>query len=294
MHSKVDLSIIIVNYNTRKFILQCLESIEKCGKKETEVIVVDNASRDRSPDLIADNFPHVALIRNQRNVGFARANNQASRVSRGRYLYFLNPDTILRDGALEKPLEYMDKRKEVGLAGTRLLNPDGTVQPSVGTRYPGGKHAKEELSGLNGDIAWVLGASMITRRRLFMELGGFDEKFFLYGEEQDLCLRIRKAGSIIGYVPEAVVIHWGGVSEKDTTSADLWKKKLVAEITFYRNHYKDETIRRIRRDNLLQALWRMATLSIAIPLSGNREKQIQKLEKYRTIWRTFRDLELER
>ncbi|MBE9593323.1 MAG: glycosyltransferase family 2 protein [Proteobacteria bacterium] len=285
-----ELSIIIVNYNTADTLYRCLNSIASQKDIKPEVIVVDNASQDNSHDIIKENFLWVKLITNKHNLGFARANNQALKSCKAKYVYFLNPDTELRQGALRAIIEFMESHPEVGLAGTRIINPDGSPQSSVEKRYPGEKHAKQDLKGLGGGgIAWVLGASMIVRRGIVEDLGGFDESFFLYGEEQDLCLRVRKAGSTIGYVPDSVVIHLGGQSERNTLPVDIWKKKFDAEFLFYRKHYSKQAIRAIRRANLIQALWRIFTLNLTLPFCKNKEVSQEKLDKYRLMFTTFRE-----
>jgi hypothetical protein len=128
---------------------------------------------------------------------------------------------------------------------------------------------------------------MIARARLIEDLGGFDERFALYGEEQDLCLRIRKAGWAIGHIPDAVVIHWGGQSERNNLPAEIWKKKFEAELVFYKKHYTKRTIRAINRANLAQALWRLVTLTLSLPFSTDRESSLKKLEKYRLVLKIF-------
>ena len=282
-----DLSVIIVNYNTADFLKRCLNSLASQGNINFQVIVVDNASHDISQDVVRNEFPRVKLIPNERNLGFARGNNQALRFCKSKYVYFLNPDTEVEQGAFSAMMQFMDSHPRVGLAGTRIVNPDGSPQPSVETRYPGQKHAKQELRGLERGIAWVLGASMIARLRLLVELGGFDERFALYGEEQDLCLRIRKAGWAIGYIPDAVVVHWGGQSERNNLPAEIWKKKFEAELVFYEKHYTERTNRSIRRANLIQALWRVVTLRLALPFTTDREDSLKKLHKYRLVIKTF-------
>ena len=279
---------IIVNYNTADLLSACIRSIQNQSEEQVEVITVDNASQDHSLNLLQNTFPDVKLIANKSNLGFARANNQAVKVSTGDYLYFLNPDTEIRSGAFRTMMEFMDSHPEVGLAGTRIIYPDGSLQSSFERRYPGQRHAKRELRGLKGEIAWVLGASMVTRRRLFEAVEGFDEDFFLYGDDLDLCLRIRKRGWTIGYIPDAVVVHWGGGSERGTVPIEVWKKKLDAESVFYRKHYSKRAIRAIRTENLMQAWWRILTLSISVPFMKNKEESYEKLEKYKLVFGTFR------
>lgn len=284
---KCDLSVIIVNYNTSDFLVRCLESIASQPDVFPEIIVVDNASQDDSVEMVRNSFPWVTLIANENNLGFAKANNQALEICKGQYVYFLNPDTEVRQGSFVAMVEFMDSHPSMGLAGTRIVNPDGSLQSSVETRYPGERHAKQDLRGLKGDIAWVLGASMIGRRSIVQALGGFDEDFFLYGEDQDLCLRLRKAGWTIGYIANAVVVHWEGQSERNNLPADVWKKKIRAEIAFYRKHYSKKAIRAIRRENLIQALWRLMTLRITLPLSKDRKSALNKLGKYEVVLEGF-------
>ncbi len=279
----MDLSIIIVSYNTSDLIGTCLNSVIEPDDLVKEVFVVDNASSDDSASYIKKNFPFVNLTVNPENKGFATANNQVSSLCAGRYIFFLNPDTRVMPGAFKKALSFMDARPHIGLAGTKLINPDGSLHESVSYRYPGQKHTTGELSGLQGPIACVQGSSMIARTDIIRKVGGFDEDFFLYGEDEDLCLRTRKLGYEIGYIEEAVVMHLGGQSERQTPSSEVWKKKTKAEFLFYRKHYLPETIKRIRRAHLLKARWRIATLKLTTPFSINKDKAKEKMIKYRVI-----------
>ncbi|MFH1756988.1 MAG: glycosyltransferase, partial [Pseudomonadota bacterium] len=167
---------------------------------------------------------------------------------------------------------------------SKVIYPDGFLQESVSYRYPGQRYATHELSGLKGSIACVLGASMIARAEIVRQEGGFDEGFFLYGEDQDLCLRIRKAGYEIGYCEDAVVVHLGGQSERKSTSAELWKKKTQAEYLFYQKHYLRPTIERLRRAEIIKACWRITTLKLSLPFLRNKKKAHEKLIKYRVIY----------
>ena len=287
-----DLTVIIVNHNTADMLVRCLDSIRSQSGHSPEVILVDNASHDDSLKVAEGFLPWLNVIVNKRNLGFARANNQALKISRGRYIYFLNPDTQLKEGAFDAMIQFMESNPEVGLAGTRIVNPDGSHQSSVERRYPGERHARGELSGLKGDIAWVSGASVIARRSVMREVMGFDERFFLYGEDLDLCLAVRNAGWTIGYIPGALVVHWGGVSERDTLPVDVWKKKFDAEFFFYQKHYSERTIKAIRRANIIQALWRIFTLTLTLPFCRNKEVPQGKLDKYRLMFTTFREREI--
>jgi N-acetylglucosaminyl-diphospho-decaprenol L-rhamnosyltransferase len=286
----LEVSIIIVNYNTADLIGACLESLGPDAAVSREVFVVDNASTDGSAEMIRNRYPQVHLIINSENKGFAAANNQVLPLCRGRYLYYLNPDAVLTgSGVLEVGIRFMDAHPRIGLAGTRLMNPDGSLQESVSRKYPGQKFAASEMEGLKGAIACVMGASMFARTDLIRRLGGFDEDFLLYGEDQDLCLRIRRAGYEIGYIENAAVIHHGGQSERQSIQADIWKKKTRAEYLFYRKHYLPETISQIRKADLRKARFRLVTLALTLPFSGGRRRAEGKGKrtKYQAICETL-------
>jgi len=285
-----DLSVIIVNYNTKDFLAECLNSVAAQSGIEFETFVVDNASRDNVGDMIRKDFPEVKFIQNEHNMGFGKANNQALRLCDSRYVYFLNPDTRVRPDAFRIMTEFMDSDAETGLAGTRIINPDGSSQPSVEKRYPGQRHSKEEQSAfrqMKGDIAWVSGASMVARQEAVASVKGFDEDFFLYAEETDLCLRIRKAGWAIGYIPEAVIVHWDGQSERNTAPAEVWKKKFRGELVFYKKHYSEKVVRKIRRASRIQAYWRIFTLKMTRPFFKDKEIRLRKMEKYKAALEIF-------
>ena len=279
-----NLSIIIVSYNTKDVIVDCLESILTANNITKKIFVIDNASTDGSSDFIKDNFPLVHLVANTENVGFAAANNQVLPQCKGKYIFFLNPDTEVVSDTFSEAISFMDANPSVGLAGTKIINPDGTLQWSVSYKYPGQRYTANELSDLPGKIACVLGASMIGRSELIKGIGGFDEDFFLYGEDQDLCLRIRKLGHEIGYIDSATVIHLGGQSEKDSLSSEVWKKKIHAEYILYRKHYLPKTIKRISRAHIIKAWWRILTLKLLFPFTRDKIKATDKLRKYEVIY----------
>jgi N-acetylglucosaminyl-diphospho-decaprenol L-rhamnosyltransferase len=280
----MDISIIIVSYNTANLTLDCLASLQTSDELKREIFVVDNASPDRSAELIIGRFPQVSVIANKQNIGFGAANNQALKKCRGRYIIFLNPDTTLNRDTLQRAVAFMDANERVGLAGAKILNPDGTLQESVSYKYPGEKFASEETIDLKGNIACVLGAFMIARKPLLEELHGFDEDFFLYGEDQDLAWRIREKGYSIGYIDDAEVIHWGGQSEMNTPPISVFAKKLKAEYLFYAKHYKPETIVRIKKAERLKAVFRLITLRLSLPFSPDKPIVQNKIDRYRLIY----------
>ncbi len=279
----MDLSIVIVSYNTRDLIGTCLDSILNTNGSEKEVIIVDNASTDGSAEAIRNNYPSIHLITNETNRGFAAANNQALKLSKGRYIFFLNPDTEYLPSTFQYMISFMDQNPHIGLAGVKMINPDGTPQESFSRHYPGQSETSTELLGLKGNLAWVLGAGMVARAELLKRTGGFNEDFFVYGEDQDLCLNIRKMGYEIGFLDFIVVVHLGAQSERRSTETEVWKKKILAEFIFYHKHYLPATITRIYRSYTLKANWRIFTLMALLPFSRNKQEVKAKLSKYRII-----------
>ncbi len=272
-----NISVVIVSYNTVHLLADCLESVLTSEGVSLEVFVVENASRDESAALVRERFPCVRLIVNAGNRGFAAANNQALRECAGRYIVLLNPDTTVEPESLRTLVAFMEAHPEVGLAGPRVLNPDGTRQDSVSFRYPGERYGAVDIGDLPGKIACVMGACQIIAADLLRSLGGFDEDFFLYGEDQDLCLRIRQHGKEIGVVNDAAIRHHGGQSERETLPEEVVRKKVRAEYLFYRKHYRPETIERIRRRQRTRARWQLF-LKRLLPASDRR-----KLAGYRVV-----------
>lgn len=279
----MDLSVVIVSYNTADLIGSCLASVEASKGGPPEIFVVDNASQDGSADVIRHRFPGVHLVANSANRGFAAANNQILDQCPGDFIFFLNPDTRVLPDTFEKAIAYMQKNPHIGLAGAKIINPDETPKESITYRYPGEKQTRGELPPLPGNIACVLGAGMIARRAMIERVGGFDEDFFLYGEDEDLCLRIRKNGGEIGYIEEAVVIHHGGQSERLTLTAEKYRKKIRAVYLFYSKHYQAGTIARIKRADRLKARWRLLTLRLTMPFLIDKVNAVEKQVRYRAI-----------
>jgi len=279
-----DVSVIVVSYNTADLLKKCLESVSAAQRVTYEVFVVDNASKDDSAEVVRKGFPSVRLIANENNRGFGAANNQALRQCTGRYIIFLNPDTTVEPDSFYNMVAFMDANPHVGLAGPKVLNPDGTRQDSVSYRYPGHRYGASDLGTLPGDIACVLGACLIASEKLLRELGGFDEDFFLYGEDQDLSLRVRKRGFEIGYIESAVIMHHGGQSERDTLQAEVVRKKIRAEFLFYRKHYCAETVRRLCKKHHRRAQWRMFIIRLQMLLMPDKTHILRKLASYQVIY----------
>ncbi len=287
--SPVEVSIIIVTYHSADVIRSCLDSIEADGTIQGEIFVVDNASTDGTAEIARKEYPSVHLIANTKNRGFSAANNQAIPLCRGRYLFFLNPDAKLGKNCLEEAVRYMDENPCVGLAGTKIVHPGGSLQETVSRRYPGEKYSTDEMAGLKGSIACVMGASMIARAQIVRAVGGFDEDYFLYGEDQELCLRIRQLGHEIGYIEQTVVTHIGGHSENASLPAAVWKRKTLAEYVFYHKHYRPDTIIKITREHRVKAWWRIFTINLFLPFTLDRARAQDKLVKYRSILQALKE-----
>ena len=231
----IDLSIIIVSYNTRDFLKRCLESVKKeltGGKVTGEIIVVDNGSKDGSQKVIqARSFAllGMTLIQNKENMGFGRANNLGAAKARGRYLLFLNSDTEVKFGVLAKMVGFMDGNPEVGISGCKLLNSDGTVQPQGGylprlttvavwalfiddIPLVGKLLPSYQMRSGSWRVGWVGGTAMAVRRQAWEQLGGFDEKIFMYGEDVESCYRANKIGWKVMINPAAEIVHTGKAS----------------------------------------------------------------------------------
>lgn len=247
MGKNIHLTITIVSWNTRELTHNCLKSLLTEKVKEiAEIHVVDNNSHDGSAEMIRQEFPEVRLFANKENVGFARANNQSWREARGRYWLLLNSDTIVKDGAVEKLIEFMDSHPKAGMASSKLLNPDKTIQycaqrePSVFTILLEFSRLHKLLPPkLRGDLLlstyfsynypqkmdWAWGTALIVRREAIEEGGALSENFFMYGEDMEWSLRLRKYGWEVWICPDSEIIHYGGQSTQQ--SWDNTKKQTV-------------------------------------------------------------------
>ena len=253
------ISVIIVNYNVRVFLENALLSIQKALRGiQGEIIVVDNASDDGSVEMVKQKYPDVNLVVNERNVGFAAANNIAIEKSRGKYLLILNPDTILQEDTINTMLDFLDRHSDAGLAGCKILNPDGTLQLACRRSFPTPWVAFTKITGLSTlfpkvpllgkynlayldpnktyEVDAVSGSFMFVRRSVIDAVGGLDEQFFMYGEDLDWCYRIKKAGWKIYYVHGTQVIHYKGESVR---RSDIDEVKLFYEAmrVFVRKHF---------------------------------------------------------
>lgn len=233
----MDLSIIIINYNVKEFLQNLLHSIEKATSNiSTEIIIVDNASDDGSVELIKQRFPSCKLISNNENLGFGKANNQALKIATGKYFLLINPDSIVSEDTFDKMIIFFEKNPWAGLAGCKILNPDGTLQLACRRSYPGPWTSFCKVTGLSNlfpgskifarynltyldenktyEVDAISGSFMMMKKEVYDKVGGFDEEFFMYGEDLDLCYRIKSAGYKVFYVHSTQVIHYKGESTK--------------------------------------------------------------------------------
>jgi len=225
--AKKELSIIIVSYNTKKELRVCLESIYKYVDVNFEIIVIDNASSDSSVEMIKNNFKDVILICNDKNLGFAKAVNQGFGKAKGDYYLLLNPDTEVKNGAVETLLDFTKTQSDFGVAGGKLINPDGTIQPSCynlptlrraisefwfGKKETFEKYFPETLKPV--EVEAVVGAVMLIPKESIEKVGLFDERYFLYFEDLDWCRRAKNLGLKIWYHPQVKFFHQHGASGK--------------------------------------------------------------------------------
>ena len=284
----MDVSVIIVTYNSAEHISACLQSVLAQKGVSFEIIVADNASQDDTLKELA-NY-HIRVIANRENVGFGRGNNAAFAVSAGRYLYLLNPDARLTaPNALAELCRRMDANPSWGMAGTRVQSSDGISESPPSPEYPAQRHTHRDFSKLPGKIAWISGASIIVRRELYEKLGGFDPGFFLYSEETDFCLRMRELGHEIGYVPNISVEHIGGASEDMRDLSELSARKLKGLLLFRQKHYPVEDCVFLAKRDLQRARLRMYWNGFLARWQRPQSKAWRKYQQYHGIWQASRD-----
>ena len=296
-------SILIVSYNTREMTLACISSAFEQTRSSFEIIVVDNASSDGSADAIENDFPSVRLIRSRTNLGFAKANNLAAQTANGEFLLLLNPDTVVLDRAVDHLIMFASERSEAGIWGGRTIFADGTLNPTSCWRFMSLWSLFAAASGLTtlwrasfflnpeGYGGWhrdcvrevdiVTGCLFLIRHDLWKRLQGFDENFFMYAEEADLCYRARKVGARPMMTPEATIIHYDGASER-LLSAKLIKL-LSGKVLFIKKHWP--RWKSIVGVLLLEALVLVRALGITASgaLTGSASRRLAAQE-WRQVW----------
>ncbi|MFL5734664.1 MAG: glycosyltransferase [Chloroflexia bacterium] len=254
-----DLSIVVLSWNVGELLARCLGSLPGAADgwwERTEVIVVDNASKDGSVEMVRGRFPWAWLIALSENVGFTRGNNTGIEAARGRYVLVLNPDTVAHERSIGALADYMEEYTDVGIAGPRLLNPDGSLQPSR-RRFPtfvaglvestpleqifpqagvlGRLYVRDRPDGETQEVDWLSGAALMCRAETLRQVGLFDSGYFMFSEEVDLCRRVSGAGWKVVYLPRAEVTHYGGQS----TGQDVPARQIhfnTSKARYYRLH----------------------------------------------------------
>jgi GT2 family glycosyltransferase len=259
------ISIIIVSWNVRDLLRACLASLP-LGGPDVEVIVIDSASADGTPAMVAAEFPAVRLVASDQNLGYAGGNNLGLGHARGRYLFVLNPDTELRPGALDALRAYLDAHPRVGAAGPQVLRPDGTPQPTrrrfptLGLAFfestwlqrlaPRGwlrRYYAEDLpDGQAVAVDWVVGAALFVRRAAYEQVGGLDEDFFMYSEELDWQRRFRAAGWEVHHVPAASVVHYEAGSSAQVPAATHIRFN-TSKVRYFRKYHGPAAAEALRR-----------------------------------------------
>ncbi len=288
----MDVSILIVNYNTRQLTLDCLRSVYASETEFTyEVIVIDNDSKDDSVQAIRQEFPLVRLIENTENTGFAKANNQGMEAAQGRYVLLLNSDTVIQRDTLQTMVAFMDRNPIMGASGCKIILPDGSLDkackrgfptPSASFYYAFGlsklfpnepRFNQYQLGYLDPDqeypVDCLVGAFMLVRRETIEQVGGLDETFFMYGEDIDWCYRIKQAGWGIHYYPRTTIVHYKGGSARRRPFKIIYEFHR-AMILFHRKHYR-------KKYNILVngAVYAGVGLKMLLALLTNRLKPIR-------------------
>lgn len=258
-----DVSVIVVSLDTREYLARCLDAIPRAAHGiSAETIVVDNGSTDGTQQMVTDRFPGARLIRNARNVGFGAGNNVGARVATGRAILVLNSDCELEPGALTLMVRELDRDPAIGAVLCRLVNADGSLQPSVHARLPSVawlvgdvvflsslRHRLYRTAalhrwllrgairrhGISHDVAWGGGACLLIRRDVWDTVGGFDERFFMYWEDADLCKRISEAGYRLRYLADAVAVHHWGASTAQRP-ASMLSAAYRSRVAYFEKH----------------------------------------------------------
>lgn len=303
----VDLSIVIVSWNVKDLLRRCLASIAQTSASlACEVFVVDNASEDGSPQMVASEFPHTILIANTANLGFTRGNNQALRRAQGRYALLLNPDAELTAGALQTMTGYLDAEPHSGVVGPQLVFPDGRIQSSR-RRFPSAQtlfvestilqrrlaqstmlqnyYVKDRPDDATQDVDWLVGACLMVRRAAIEQVGLLDERFFMYSEEMDWCLRLKRAGWRVVYLPAARVIHHeAGSSEQVKAAQQIYFHS--SKVAYAAKHFGRPQAEALRLFLLLTYLLQSAEEGLKWLLGHKRALRAQRLAAYRQVLRS--------
>jgi GT2 family glycosyltransferase len=296
----MDVTVIIVNYNTKSLLRECLTSVYRETKEvKYEVFVVDNRSEDGSPDMVQEEFPMVNLIRNERNVGFAAGNNIAIKKGSGRYFLLLNPDTRLVNNTMKILVDYMDEHSDVGATGSMLLDQDMNVQTvcrkfsnflnEIGELIPVLNRFQFDWMSRNyhpdrfdyrstGETDYVQGACLMVRKEVVDTVGPLDERFFMYSEEEDWCFRIKKHGWKVMYVSSAIILHYIGMSTRQR-SDEMFRELYHSKLKFFMKNRGHITAYLLRFTLMILMFIRIPYYYILPLLMKNKEEELKKYRK---------------
>ena len=276
-----DVSAIVASYNSRQFIERCLETLSQTNH---EIIVVDSASSDGTPEVVLARFPNVRLLQLSENRGYGAALNEGMALSRARYFLLMNYDAWPESGAVDELLTFADVHRAAGVVGPRLVNPDGTLQPSVrgfptpwrlATEYLFLRWLAPRSTALNAfygsgfdhrsvrDAEFLVGAVLLVRREVIDEIGAFDTDFFMFNEEVDFCYRVREAGWRVVFDPASQFVHVGGASTRQDWSR-MYREQLRSHLRFLAKHQG------YRQAELARQMLRLAMLLRSVLLRGQR------------------------
>ncbi|MBD3241288.1 MAG: glycosyltransferase [Chitinivibrionales bacterium] len=289
---RMDVSIVIINWNSADYLRQCLRSIAaRTGGVRIETIVADNGSRESPRRAIRREFPWVTFLEFGCNHGFAKANNLAARGARGRYLLFLNPDTRMVTDAITGMARFLDCHPTFDIVGSQLLNADGSIQRTCARTYPSPLRQFSQLATLDRlfprvrflnsveleswdhrdsrEIDCISGACLMVRKETMVRRNGFDEGLFMYAEDVDLCYRVVRSGGRIYYLASEQVIHYGGGSSQPHSSARILSMLRQREATLYfmHKHYGRRAAMAYRAAVMAGSAVRIGTMALATPLS---------------------------
>lgn len=299
------LSILIVSWNTKQLTLDCLQSVyEYPPAYEFDVWVVDNDSSDGSAEAVADLFPQAHLICSAKNVGFAGGNNLAIEQITAEYVLLLNPDTVVKPHALTELVRFLDETPRAGVAGSMLLNPDESLQPSchpsptlsrelwrllhLDKLYPyGAYHMHKWDMTQPREVDIIQGASMMIRTAILDKIGFMDGDYFMYSEEVDLCYRLQKAGWHIFWVPSSKVIHYGGQSTRQVAT-NMFLQLYLGKLMYFRKHYGANAGRGYKLILFVTSLLRLLLTPLALLEQGEkRELHLTLSRRYAKLVRSL-------
>lgn len=303
----IDLSIVIVNYNAKSYLEACLQSINKTiNSINYEVFVVDNNSSESIEDMMESKFPGVKLILNNSNEGYAKANNKAIKKCSGKYILLLNNDTVLLPGAIDILYSFIEKSPDIGIVGPQTLSDQQTLQESFcktpnllteffrKTIYNRSIKKRDSFWGKKlyqeyqreQEVDWVTGACMMIRKEAIVDVDLFDDNFFMYFEDADLCCKVREKGWKVKYTPSAKIIHYVGRS-RETNKMKVAKEYRVSQLYFYQKHHNKLTFDLLKLYLLLKYFSQASSFILLFLI---RKKNIEELKENFNILKNFMSL----